>query len=313
MIVLYGSAVCGAGKTREIVRCACKLANDNKRVVIVQPTKELISRTVEGEVKRRTRPPDYKIFTGDTVRSGCSVAREITQYLNDAEDAGQIIFVTHQVFPYIPYFANKGDWHLLIDEEMQVLRYRCHRVPKTHSIITDDIELQPYNATYSQVVPRHRSSLERKGRNKEEDEILARFSDTIRVLTNRNWETFVNTEQYHRLLAGDIATLAFHSVLTPKIFDGFGSVFMAGANFEDTAIFQLWSGPHVFERDDEFANGLRFREHQNGSLITIYYGIDSGWSKKTADRVAADDDSRNIRERLIDGTKELFRGEQFLW
>jgi hypothetical protein len=196
---------------------------------------------------------------------------------------------------------------------MQVLRYRCHRVPKTHSIITDDIELQPYNATYSQVVPRHRSSLERKGRNKEEDEVLARFSDTIRVLTNRNWETYVNTEQYHRLLAGDIATLAFHSVLTPKIFDGFGSVFMAGANFEDTAIFQLWSGPHVFERDDEFANGLRFREHQNGSLITIYYGIDSGWSKKTADKMTEEHDGRNIRERLIDGTKELFRDEQFLW
>jgi hypothetical protein len=104
-----------------MVRHACKLADDNKRVMIVQPTKELITKTIEGELKGQLKPLDYKVFNQDTVSSGCSVAREITQYLNGAKDVVQIIFVTHQVFPHIPYFANKRDWHLMIDEEMRLL------------------------------------------------------------------------------------------------------------------------------------------------------------------------------------------------
>jgi hypothetical protein len=35
--------------------------------------------------------------------------------------------------------------------------------------------------------------------------------------------------------------LAFHSVLKPEILTGFAGVLMAGANFEDSAIFRIWA------------------------------------------------------------------------
>ena len=60
------------------------------------------------------------------------------------------------------------------------------------------------------------------------------------------------------LLQGEGNELAFHSILKPEIFRGFGSVFMAAANYEDTAIYRPWveQGVH-FVPDKEFASRLR--------------------------------------------------------
>ena len=65
--------------------------------------------------------PQYHVFHQDTVR-GSSVASEMTQYFNAAEDAGTENRHRHpSSFPYIPHIANKGDWHVLVDEEFQIL------------------------------------------------------------------------------------------------------------------------------------------------------------------------------------------------
>ena len=295
-VVNYASAPCGSGKTHQIVNRACQLAYDDRRVLILQPTLELIDRTIEQELLSRERVPANRVFHGEEV-SG-SVAGELTRYFNSPEDAGQVIFATHQVLPYIPYFANKADWHLMVDEEMQVLRYHCHRLPKTHALITDDIDLVPYNSIYSEVAPRNAASLKAKRRNKEEDELLAHLANTIQVLTNRYWSTYVNTEQYERLRHREIQTLAFHSILKPEIIHGFGSVFMAAANFEDTALYQLWSPTHEFQPDRKFWDSLRFSQHQNGNLITIYYAMDEQWSRKRAQTDAGEGGNRNIRDLL---------------
>jgi hypothetical protein len=208
------------------------------------------------------------------------------------EVSAEVVFATHQVLPYIPFIANKGDWHVLVDEELQVLRYRSHRIPKTHRLITDHIELEPYNAIYSQVVIKDRSVLEKTARNKDRDEILEILADTIRTLLNTNWNTYVNTEQYDRLRHREGKRLAFHSILDPEIMSGFGSVFMAAANFEDTAIYQLWRRTQAFELDEKFSNSLRFQAHTNGHLITIYYAMNEQWLRIPTDCGQDSDASR---------------------
>ena len=145
MEITFSSAPSGAGKTSQIIRRACQLAHEHKRVLILQPTKELIAKTVAEELNRQPGVPQYHVFHQDTV-GGSSVASEITRFFNAAEDAGQIVFATHQVFPYIPHIANKGDWHVLVDEELQILRHNCHQIPQTHALITDHIELVPYHS-----------------------------------------------------------------------------------------------------------------------------------------------------------------------
>jgi len=310
--IRYASSPSGAGKTHGIIKRACELGRDVDRIMILQPTKELISRTIEDELKAQPKRPCWHVFHEDTISHNESVAAEITRFIRDGDSWGQIVSATPQSFHHIGYFPEKGYWHLLIDEELQVLRHKAHRLPNTHSIITDDIELEQCNAVYNQVCPL--PSLGEKARNKDEDEILSHLSDTLRILRNSNWQTYVNTEQYRRLLQGKTTTLAFHSMLNPKLFDGFASVFMAAANLEDTAIFQLWNDRVCFDRDEDFCKGLRFPEHENGELITIHFGVDCAWSRKAAEtKISADDDSPNVRDRLIDATKQLFGDEPFLW
>jgi hypothetical protein len=313
MIIRYAPAPSGAGKTHSIVTRACELALDHERVLILQPTKELINKTVEKELQTRINPPRHRVFHQDVV-CGRSVAGEMTGFFREPEElCPQIVFATHQVLPYIPFIANKRDWHLLIDEELPVVRYRCHQIPQTHSLITDHIELEPFSAIYSRVVARDRSTLERLAKNKDLDEILEILADTIRTLINPNWKTYVNTEQYHRLRGGEVKRLAFHSILDPKILNGFASVFMASANFEDAAIYQLWSNIHQFEKDQEFCNSLRFQRHDNGHLITIFYATEEQWSRKRLEMVVDSHDRRTIRDRMIEATRLLFAESEFLW
>ena len=117
-------------------------------------------------------------------------------------------------------------------------------------------------------------------RNRDEDELLEKFRDTASVLTTKHWRSFVHIEQYHKLLVGKAKTLNFHSVLMPSLVKDFASVLIAGANFEDTGLFSLWSKMGVtFVQDDEFLEGLRYRQHGNGHLATIHYALDRNWSR----------------------------------
>jgi superfamily II DNA or RNA helicase len=128
MIIRYARAPSGAGKTHSIVTRACELARDQERVVILQPTKELINKTVAEELQTRINRPRYRVFHQDVV-FGRSIAGEMTRFFREPEECSpQIVFATHQVLPYIPFIANKRDWHLLIDEELPVVRYRCHQI-----------------------------------------------------------------------------------------------------------------------------------------------------------------------------------------
>ena len=278
-MIRFASAPCGAGKTHLIIKRACELARSGERVLVLQPTKELIERTVRDELLAKPKPPRNHVFHSDVVDG--PVASAITNHFKDARPDGQIVFATHAVLPFVGYWAGKSDWHVLIDEELQVLSHHQHQIPHTHPIITDHIELRPYNAIYSRVVVGDMDELRQKGRNRDEDELLGHVAELIKTLTNLHRELFVNAEQYEKLRNGVCKRLSVHSYLKPSVIRGFGSVFIAGANFQDTAQYRLWSGMGLrFKEDQAFAAGLRFQSHQNGGLIEIHYGLESPWSKK---------------------------------
>jgi hypothetical protein len=219
------------------------LARAGERVLVLQPTKELINKTVQDELPLFGRPPRHHVFHGGTDEG--RVASAITNHFNAADDGGQIVFATHASLSHVPFWANKRDWHVLVDEEIQVLQHSTHQLPKTHSIITDHLELEAYNSIYGRVAVRDLAELREKGRNRDEDEILGQVAGITRTLTNSHWNSFVNMEQYERLKSGGSKHLSIHSVLNPSILEGFGSVFIAGANFEDSPQYRLWSDKGV--------------------------------------------------------------------
>jgi superfamily II DNA or RNA helicase len=108
MIIKYASAPCGSGKTYNLVKRACNLARRGRRVIIGQPTRDLIDKTVEEELGSRHSPPPYKVLHGGTVGEG-SVAKAIVQLFKQPSTT-QIVFTTHAALPVVPYWENASDW-----------------------------------------------------------------------------------------------------------------------------------------------------------------------------------------------------------
>ena len=187
-------------------------------IIVLQPTKALIDKTVRNELSILPAVPRYKVFHGDTV-SG-SVAAALTDYLKQTDDEGQIVFATHQVLPYIGFWANKDSWDVFVDEVPETHRHHSYDVPHTHEFITDLVDLVPHDARYSRVTINDRAALERIAKNEDGDEIYEKFRELSQTLLNRHWDSFVNTDKFHALKAGKSQTLSIHSVLNPLCFGG---------------------------------------------------------------------------------------------
>jgi hypothetical protein len=61
MTIYYFSAPCGSGKTYQIIQKACQWANSGRRITIVQPTKELIGKTIEMLLKLGAKEANFLI------------------------------------------------------------------------------------------------------------------------------------------------------------------------------------------------------------------------------------------------------------
>jgi hypothetical protein len=308
-LIRYGSAPCGAGKTFAMARMACQLAGEGKKVLLVQPTMNLIDKTKAEELDRIPDRPPVRIFHSGTV--GAPVASQLAEYLANPEDCPQIVMGTHQVVPLLSYVANGRDWHILIDEAPQVDREQSHVVPNTHPILTDHIRVGQSDGTYGRLLLENVEELKALARNVDEDELLEKFRETASIIVNPHWHSFVNLEQHHRLLAKEQKMLTIHSVLKPSIVEKFASVFMAGANFHDSGIFHLWEKYGVqFELDEEFNQGLRFQSHQNGNLTTIHFAVDKNWSRSLLDKTT--DGVWNL-ERMRNAAKSVIGSDRFVW
>jgi hypothetical protein len=308
--IYFSSAPCAAGKTHQLVKRGCDLVKQGRNVLFLQPTKLLIEKTKTEEFGRLAEPPLVKVFHTDTVGQG--VAHQLAEYLADPEDRPHVVMATHQALPRIPFLSTARDWPLLIDEVPQVDRELAHIVPSTHPLITDHLRVAQHDGVYGRVMLGGSSeAVNTLVRNPEEDELLEKFRETANVLTTKHWLSFVHLEQFNDLLAAKAKTLTIHSVLMPSILNDFHSVLIAGANFEDTGLFAFWSKLGIrFELDENFAEALRYRKHENGHLATIHFALDRNWSRHLLQKYT---EGKSNLERLRDAAKEILEERPFLW
>jgi superfamily II DNA or RNA helicase len=152
MSIHYFDALAGAGKTRALARRADRLAQRGQKVLFIQPTKHLITKTIEDELL--PLDPSYAIraIHGDTDPN--RVIGEIVAHFQATGDGGEVLFITHAAFMRVPYIENKGRWHLIMDEVPQVDVFEELNLPDTHSLITPLLELRPFDAAYGLLLPR---------------------------------------------------------------------------------------------------------------------------------------------------------------
>jgi hypothetical protein len=314
MLFYFISVVCGSGKTYSFIQQAYEWAKNGRRIIVLQPTKELIDETVERELLTKANPPRHKVFHGDVVSGSVSAA--LTDYFKQTDDEGQIVFATHQVLTHLGFWANKDTWDVFCDEELQVVRHNSYEVPNTHDLITNLITLVPHNAIYSRLKIKDRAELEKIAKNKDKDQIYETFRETAQTLLNPYWDSFVNAELFEKLKVGKSKTLSIHSLLKSSVFDGFGSVFMASANFQDSFVYRLWSRQGVeFREDKTLASSLLFQEHTNGNLITIKYADEKAWSRKRRLTKLNPDsgEKTTVMDAIIQAAKATFQDQPFLW
>ena len=114
----------GSGKTRAATSFACDRIPRNVKSVFIQPT---IALCKQSYMDACTRFPTFKgsIRTIISRRgSDDKIAHRITRYLNDRDEAGDLLYVTHAGFLRTPHWHRADTWNLVVDEAMEVAYHR---------------------------------------------------------------------------------------------------------------------------------------------------------------------------------------------
>src|SRR5205823_1297456 len=121
------------------------------------------------------------VFHGKSIPNG-AVGMALAEYLRSPHDGGHIIFTTHQVLQYVPYWPNKKELHLLIDEDFQAVRHQRHQLPHNHHLITNHIKIVPHNAIFGRVTIADIDAIDAMARNKDEDDVYGVIAETLRII-----------------------------------------------------------------------------------------------------------------------------------
>ncbi len=291
------SALAGAGKTYAIIRKAHRLALRGEKVLIVQPSRELISRTVAGELLQLSLI-SYRVITTDSHPQ--AVSATIIDHLAHPSQGGEILFVTHAAFLALPYFASRQNWIVFIDEIPSVDFYQEHTIPESHQTLTENIETTEYDLRYCSVRASDtgEAALRKIAENKRRDDVWALFSPLAKRILDPDWRVYALDYQLQSLIKNEKdeeCKFLTYSLLQPSKFEGFKKLVIAGACFEDSLLYKLWKADGVQFRP--YPIKLRYNEHRNGDLISIRYAVEGRWSKVLRDRV--DDLGESSLEKFI--------------
>ena len=328
-IVFVVPAPCGSGKTHQGIKHAVDRAfNFGEAILYVLPTVEQIRKTINDELeKHRLKPLYFDIHNERTSLRGRSVADAIVDHLRDnlVEGDGQILFITQQALSWMKHWPNRDKWHVIIDESIQVTKSTELRFARTHlhQHFTDLLQLEPVHGTsYARVTALDDGLMEKiaTGRTNDDLDGVGSVRDLARLLSNgvtdtedfgRCWRTWVTADAFRRAADGEIDVLEFQSVMDPKVLQGFGSVIVLGANLMSTLMLRLWAREGIrFRLHEDIACSLRDLTHKCGERVTIWYGINSAWSKHRREEVV---DGVRLIERISTAALEVIGDRDFVW
>jgi len=285
-------ALAGAGKTYGACTWSIEQARQDRKIALVQPSIDLIHETLK--TLRQSGCHDVRLTEITSRTHPFNVAKAIMDRLKTTpQDVGEILIITHAAFVGLPYWHRRGDWTLIIDEVIAAVSDLSLTIPEEHKRLTENVILQPFNATYSRMRPTEgRKWLTQVARNPRRDQVWNLFNEPAKRLLDDNWSVYAQLSNYHRILeddgAPDAHKLIMFGQLHSSIVRGFAKVIVMGAMLKESLLYALWSAEGVTFKPHAIQAKLRYQQHTNGSLITVEYLLDRPWSKNLRDKALPD-------------------------
>jgi hypothetical protein len=294
-IIYTNSSFCGSGKTFDAMTAACHGITQSKKTCIAVPSRRLAKQVLRDACHRF---PELKARIACFVsnpRKGETAIGRITKYLLDERDGqGDLLVITHAALQMIAHWRNKGEWHLIVDEE---LNSECHipirlKRPETRAALCDLFLVRPWDDHYSVLEAVDHGKLMDIRDHLYDDQIDELFAPlTMRLLPSSSWSLFVRTAQWQQFVTGENDRFDVHGLLHPQLLDGFASVKVMAANIEDTLMAAYWRkmGRNMLRATPKPVTPI-------GDRLTIKYLPVPKWSKRLRDLVVCQEDGTTVGE-----------------
>ena len=150
-IIHTNSSFCGSGKTFDATTAACHGITQSKKTCIAVPSRRLAKQVMRDAYHRFPELKSRIACFVSNPRKGETAIGRITKYLLDRQDGqGDLLIITHAALQMIAHWRNKGQWHLIVDEE---INSECHipvrlKRPETRAALCDLFLVHPWDDHY---------------------------------------------------------------------------------------------------------------------------------------------------------------------
>lgn len=305
----YVDAPAGSGKTYGLTHFAVEQANLHRKIIIAQPSKDLIRQTAK-DIARIS--PGVKVTAIFGQRGTLNVVGQVTRHLTTAPQlTGEVVLITHEGLKRLETHGYRGAWQLVVDEIPSVFDHKPLTIKHTHGLITPHLELKSLGRGVSAVEAVSSTTIDDLIAKADDDQNIATFKDVLKAVRDPNRLVCVVDGTWTELLAGNARQCDFFVIQQPESYAGWASVTFMGANAWHTEMMVIW--PKLFDVEfnahSELNGRLRYHQHGNGHRLSLRYMFDD-WSKSYADAPVA---GKPVILHVVEAVKALFNGADFLW
>lgn len=316
--IQYVDGLCGSGKSHNVIQYIKKNKIMAPKVILAVPSIILANQFYKD--MQSVGISNVFIINSETVPVVSGAIIEKIKEINQLEFG--VIIITQQAFPNIPYFQDKHQWTLIVDEIPSIDSFYAPSLPYNKTKLADFIEIEEQITPnlYRMKLVDEKVAADFLKRNHDDIDVVVK--PIIKDMVNHH-ELFVDKENWDNLVLNNHITddsefdyqygnqankLFCLSMLKPEIFFGFRRVIMMGANFTQSLLHKYWSEYKgiQFSVFDHVQNGLRYSTHNNGKRLVIKYLQEAKWSKCQRNKQENGISKADYYDNLVN---EFFKGK----
>jgi hypothetical protein len=306
MKIFYVDGLCGSGKTHGLREYLLSNKSLHPKVIIITPTKEL-----NRQIKKDFGDEAIKI-DGD---SSDKVVSDIVSKIKEVNALKQgIIIATHAAYEMIPFFENKHEWLLVVDEIPAIDSFKQHKMPYSSHILTDFFAAMPFNETMSKIVKKPNAANIKA--NTLPDDVTDIFAEVGQNMM-KGHDVFTHTQNWRNICDYGLVEddtretrtqknmVSLLTLKSPIVFNGHKDVIMMGAKFTESILFKWWKIAHGVDWVEFKQIKLRYDQYDFGNRVTINYMVENNWSKHVRNK--KDDSGCVVGELFADYVSTHFK------